>query len=255
MIPTTSAPNGRVIYCGPSQLDGSTTIVCIVTGMVRRSDNPKTGPMLQTWILRQDIDPHTAAQSGLDSPICGDCPLTKLISVSGIRIRPRRCYVATQNAPLQIWRKFRSGDYSPADSLRDLGAGESIRVGAYGDPLAVPYRVWRDLLADATTWTGYTHSWRIGRFWRFRRYLMASCETQDDRQEAKRRGWRTFTTSAAPNTGEILCPALQGKTCFDCGACNGSRGKRDQRVDIVIPPHGGQAIMSAWERSRFVTTA
>ena len=155
--------NGAVIYAGPSELEPEASIVAIATGLKRPSRNPKTGPMIQTWILRQDRSPHAAAHSGMDGAVCGDCPLTKLVSVSGIKLRPRRCYVDTSNAPNQIWKAWRNGSYAESYSP-EWNQGRSIRLGAYGDPLAVPLRVWRNVLRRATTWTGYTHSWRIRRF-------------------------------------------------------------------------------------------
>jgi hypothetical protein len=44
-------PNSVIFYRGPSQLTGD-PIVAVLTGLVTRSSNAKTGPMLQTWILR-----------------------------------------------------------------------------------------------------------------------------------------------------------------------------------------------------------
>ena len=50
-------PNGRILYEGPSMLDGA-PIVVIATGFAERSGNDKTGAMIQTWILRADIPPR-----------------------------------------------------------------------------------------------------------------------------------------------------------------------------------------------------
>ena len=46
-------PRGLVLYEGPSEIDGK-PIVCIAT---LDSRNRKTGNMVQTWILRQDVSP------------------------------------------------------------------------------------------------------------------------------------------------------------------------------------------------------
>ena len=51
-----SNPNGVVIYDGPSLIDGK-PILCILTVLIRKSKNPKTVNMLQTWIVRKDIHP------------------------------------------------------------------------------------------------------------------------------------------------------------------------------------------------------
>lgn len=63
---------------GPSPIDGA-PIVMIMTGLSRlaseQSSNSKTGPMVQTHIVRQDMAPVVAMMSGEDRAICGDCPL------------------------------------------------------------------------------------------------------------------------------------------------------------------------------------
>ena len=51
-------PSGYVFYRGPSLLDGAPIIGIVTT----KSENRKTGPILQTWILRADLDPQAAAR-------------------------------------------------------------------------------------------------------------------------------------------------------------------------------------------------
>ena len=82
--------NGFILYEGASVLDGA-PIVVIAT---MRTDNPKTGAMVQTWIIRSDIDPMAASKEGLDSSVCGNCPLRH--SLGGA------CYVTIFQAPLAI---------------------------------------------------------------------------------------------------------------------------------------------------------
>ena len=65
--------NGYVLYRGPSKIDGK-PIVMIATGFKTGSGNVKTGAMIQTWILREDVEPHTAQKTGDDESICGNCP-------------------------------------------------------------------------------------------------------------------------------------------------------------------------------------
>lgn len=66
------------VWRGPSPIDGA-PIVMIMTGLSRKaseqSKNTKTGPMVQTHIVRQDMAPVVAMMSGADRAICGDCPL------------------------------------------------------------------------------------------------------------------------------------------------------------------------------------
>ena len=64
------ANKSYVIYDGPSEIDGK-PIVAIAQV---KTGNRKTGDMVQTWILRSDVDPITASRTGEDVSICGDCP-------------------------------------------------------------------------------------------------------------------------------------------------------------------------------------
>tara|TARA_Y100000310_G_scaffold70704_1_gene66454 strand:+ start:7449 stop:8192 length:744 start_codon:yes stop_codon:yes gene_type:complete len=63
---------------GPSPVDG-TPIVLILTGLSplasKQSTNRKTGAMVQSYILRQDMAPIVAVMSAMDRAVCGDCPL------------------------------------------------------------------------------------------------------------------------------------------------------------------------------------
>ena len=62
--------NGVILYRGPSLIDGK-PIVVIATGLKRRSKNSKTMDMIQTWILRADINPKDAIYNGEDASISG----------------------------------------------------------------------------------------------------------------------------------------------------------------------------------------
>ena len=66
------APNGYILYRGPSAIDGK-PIMVIATGFANKSSNGKTGDMIQTWIIREDIAPNEAIKSGEDESICGQC--------------------------------------------------------------------------------------------------------------------------------------------------------------------------------------
>jgi hypothetical protein len=60
-----------IIYKGPSRIDGA-PIVVLATYSNR---NTKTGAVVQTYILREDINPLEASKTGADASICGTCPL------------------------------------------------------------------------------------------------------------------------------------------------------------------------------------
>ncbi len=64
--------------------------------------------MLQTWILRRDVNPFAAIHNGADASICGDCPLRGIIDKSNRRRvnRRRACYVSVHQAPLAVLNAY-----------------------------------------------------------------------------------------------------------------------------------------------------
>lgn len=216
---------GTIIYEGPSMLDGK-PIVAIATPS---TDNRKTGDMIQTWILRRNIDPVRALAIGADRSICGSC------YHRGTADRPRTCYVNLGQAPLAVWRAYRAGSYAKG---RLEVEGRAVRLGAYGDPVAVPWHAYEGLHL-ATRWTGYTHQWRELIARPFRNVLMASCDSAADMAEAAADGWRAFRVTSldeAPPDDAILCPSERGTQCADCGLCAGLQ--HAQAPHIYIPAHG-----------------
>ena len=226
-------PTGFVFYRGPSELDGS-PIVGIAT---LKSANVKTGNMVQTWIMRDDIEPHIASRSDLDKAVCGDCPLRP--SDTGV------CYVLTFNGPLQVYRAHKADRYPDMMhvDIPSLLHGRAVRLGSYGDPAAIPQSTWDNLLTWAKGYVGYTHQWR--RFPWLKSYCQASCDTAADVREAAAGGWKAFAVvpigtdrrKYQSQTGELFhdCPAVTGRkstTCESCGLCNG------RRANIIIDVHG-----------------
>lgn len=234
-----------ILYEGPSQLDGA-PIVVILT----ESRNRKTGGMLQTWIMRADIEPHIALKTGADSSVCGNCKMRPLLG--GV------CYVRVFQAPLVVWKAWRRGNYQAAgslDAIAERGAGHSIRLGAYGDPAAVPVEIWRALVSRAAAWTGYTHQWRDAVAAPLQSLAMASTDSPDELADARAAGWRSFRVRAPfePLAGkEIVCPASDeaGKrtTCESCRACGGTGAKA--KADIAIVAHGATARRFIVTRSK-----
>lgn len=231
--------NGIVIYDGPSRWDGE-PIVVIVTGLTRRSHNPKTGDMLQSWILMRDVHPHEAIVSSKDQSICGDCIHRKQEDGT------RSCYVS-MNAPGAVWKAYQRGSYRFVDpeSAGEIIAGRKIRIGAYGDPAMVPAEVWRSLIRNCPLTTGYTHQWRsVGS--EYRDFCMASADSAKDVADAEALGYRTFRCINPEEElleNEIVCPASEeaGKLtkCEDCGLCAGSLDTRSNRIPtIAITVHG-----------------
>jgi len=109
-------PNGRVLYEGPSMLDGA-PIVVIATGFAERSGNAKTGSMIQTWILRADVPPHHAFSSEDGASVCGDCPPWVWQAILP-RTRGRTGYTHQWRRPIGAW--LRGIVQASCDSLQDL---------------------------------------------------------------------------------------------------------------------------------------
>ena len=238
-------PNGYILYEGPSAIDGK-PIVVIATGFASKSDNAKTGDMIQTWILRSDIEPSEALASGDDESICGSCEhrpgMKAKVLASGAPFVP--CYVKVWQAPRSIWGCYKRGGYQRIDatSLSDICSDRMVRLGSYGDPYAAPIALWEAMTSKASGWTGYSHQWRkAGAAWA--KLVMASADSLADMIEAHKRGFRTFRVTAKPFEQvkglESVCPASKEKgartDCATCRACMGTSGKA--RVSIQIARH------------------
>ena len=220
-----------IIYNGPSLLDGQ-PIVVIATYSNR---NTKTGRVVQTYILREDINPLEASKTGADFSICGDCPMRGEVTTDPERkqAKGRRCYVNLGQGVLITWRAYKRGVYAEG-SARDMGRGRFVRVGTYGDPAAVPSDVWDELLSEAETWTAYTHQkpWRPD-------IAMQSADSYTEARMHWRAGRRTFRVIAnlgqLDQTHEALCPASKeaGRRvqCTACKLCKG--GKLAKSIAIV----------------------
>lgn len=236
--------NGAILYKGPSLLDGA-PIVVIATGLAHSSANRKTGDMIQTYILREDMEPTAAVKLGADSTICGQCPHRG--SGNG---KERTCYVNVGQGPLAVYRAYKRGLYAVADSV-EVGKKRIVRLGSYGDPAAVPVSIWTQLTAECVGFTGYTHCWRNAPD--LRELCMASADSIDDAKEAQAMGWRTFRVAMPCDNpkldNEVRCPASaeMGKklTCSECLACGGADGRKGS---VVIQAHGGSGVMSAIKR-------
>jgi hypothetical protein len=235
-----SRPSGAVVWRGRSLIDGKRIAVVVTFESVNR----KTGPMLQCWILTDAVDPVTAVATGRDRSICGGCVHRGDGTGAG-----RSCYVNVGQAPLSVWSALRRGVYPPLRRV-DLSPyyGQPVRLGAYGDPGAVPVAVWRALLRSlrCERWTGYTHQWR--RRPALRALCQASCDSIAEAAEARARGWRVFVTlgtaQPAPE-GTIECPA-QGSTpsttCSQCALCAGTSDRTARAPSIAITLHGSGAV-------------
>lgn len=232
---------GFVFYDGPSAIDGAP----IVGIAILRSKNEKTGNMVQTYILRADQAPMHAIASGDDASICGAC-IHRGDRTAG---RARTCYVDVSKSVTSIFGAWVRGAYPMISAKRAarMLRGRVVRIGSYGDPAAIPAAHWRALISCADGHTGYTHQWREGFAQSLRELVMASADSESDRDVARAMGWRTFRVRTELETlgaREIACPASpeggNRRQCIDCKACDGApRGATQASVAIVV--HGAMA--------------
>jgi hypothetical protein len=214
---------GALIYKGPSRIDGAPIIVVAVWD----SSNRKTGNMLQTYILREDIDPRDANKYGEDYSICGTCDLKgdPTFDPDAKLATGRKCYVVIGQGPVIVFKTYKNGgypDYTNTADRRMIGAGRMVRIGTYGDGAAAPDGVWDDLLFGAAGHTAYSHNGGDPA-----RYMVSadSLGRAEDRHEIIK-------------GQEIECPSDRGVKCSDCGLCAGTSV---QAKSIAIVVHGGGA--------------
>jgi hypothetical protein len=238
---TMKKPTGYVIYRGPSLLDGTPIVAIALLG----SSNRKTGNMVQTYILRDDMRPTLAVQTGADSAICGNCKHRPFLGGA--------CYVVVAQGPTVVFKTMQAGKYpdaSPAD-VGTMVAGRMVRLGTYGDPAAVPANVWQALTAQAAGRTGYTHQWAnealpMDHRADIAQLTMASVDNVAEAQQARASGLRYFRIRLATEAlqeREFVCPASEEagkrKLCDTCGACNGTTKSTGASPVIIV--HGNKA--------------
>jgi len=229
--------NNGIIYNGPSLLDGK-PIVVIATYSDR---NTKTGRVLQTYIVREDISPLDASKTGEDYSICGSCKFrgTPTDDPNRKQAKDRDCYVNLGQGPTIVYKTYVLGNYPMADSYEDrksLGHGRVVRVGTYGDPAAAPAHIWDELLESCDTFLAYTHQsgWRP-------EIAMQSVESHLEAHLHWQQGRRTFRVIAdlgqLDTRNEVLCPASKeaGRRvqCNQCRLCAGFK----QAKSVAIVEH------------------
>ncbi len=250
---TTKKPSGYIIYRGASLLDGKPIVVVAIIG---ESKNAKTGNMVQTYILVDNgASPVQNTKTLADVSICGDCKHRR--GTGGA------CYVNLGQGARSVMDGVMRGIY-PSVRIREAAsvvAGRKVRLGTYGDPMAVPAYIWWGLLEHADSHTGYSHQWNAdtdlvkrllvlhpGQYDEIRELCMASVDSEDEMVGARFENWRTFRVrgldDADKASNEFVCPASEEagkkKQCHECMACNGVgvAESRSKKATVVITVHG-----------------
>ena len=225
----TTKPKGYVIDRGLSPIDGKPYVAILTL----KTTNRKTGDMAQVWILREDINPVEAVQTGEDITICGNCPHRKQSNGK------RSCYVNVGQAPNAVWKSYHRGIYGELNylTMSQVLKGKRIRWGAYGDPSIIDSGIVLTLNKYATGHTGYTHQWREDFASPFKGILQASCDGFNDYLDASANGWKTFTVirkDANINYAK-QCPATVQNSVAQCATCKLCDGAR---TDVFVHAHG-----------------
>ena len=223
--------NGYTLH---ETMENGEKVAIIATGITRKTNNQKTGNMIQIWILLANQNPIAALQSGLDAnTICQGCPFA-----SG-----QGCYVNVGQAPLAIWKAYNKGKYPklrPAN-YEKVFSGRKVRFGAYGNPTLIPLAMVKAIASVSNGWTGYFHNWReLGQVKAkaYNAYFMASTESATSFDLANTQGLRVFhaNTKQPENTVECLSDS-HGISCAECQLC---QGWSKRAKSVWINPHGSK---------------
>lgn len=229
-------PDGALLWLGKS-LFNNKELAVVLTGITKFSQNVKTGPMIQSFVIPIDVSPTEAIVTGKDDTVCGNCPLRRKV-----------CYVNPMGVN-GVYHKLQRGGYPPLNEeilnyikIRQL----KLRITAYGDAAATPIEMWQPIIKAASGATGYTHAWRTCDQ-RWSKHLMASVEKAEDVNLANSKGWRTYRvkqTDTAILSSEIACPNSINPMvqCITCRLCNGA----SKQANIVEDVHG---LM--WKQNNF----
>jgi len=238
-----------VLYKGISLLDNKTPIMVVMSGYTKDSANSKTGPLIQLYILPLNDKPSDTYRSG-SSAVCGTC---KYNGNNG-------CYVRWSHLT-SMWNSARVQNPIDKSLAIELMKGLRVRVGAAGDPLAVPSDFWKDVLSSCDSFTGYTHQWSDKNLSSgYKGMFMASVDSHSEKILARARGWNTFQVldGDEPLNKSTLCLAtIPNKTdlnglpmsCASCMLCNGKGNK-----SIHVQLHGASNTLAKARKARQHTT-
>jgi hypothetical protein len=231
---------GYIAYEGPSEIDGA-PIVVIVNKINDASKNGKTGDIVQSFIIRSDVNPVQALQTGADASICGQCEHRPVLARKTGKVP---CYVQVAKSVLSVYNAYLRGRYVKADpaTIAKALAGKVVRIGTYGDGAAAPVKMWTQITRYAAGVRGYTHQWENDNFdhaaWS--PLAMASADTLEQAALANLYGMRVFRVSVGVDRqpGETVCPAgAEGGKKSTCAKCTLCSGTRITARDVVIADH------------------
>lgn len=225
---------GGIDANGQTIAAGAPVVVLASKAKTAAAANTKTGDMWQFYILVADTLPTEAKAQGLDASVCGNCIHR--------RVNGNTCYtygtvLAGANGMWRQWRNGRADAFTP-----EMVNGATVRLGAYGDPCAVPFEIWEPILAASSGWTAYSHQWDNPAIdARFKTIAQASADNADEIPAANALGWRTYAVMPVGTervAGAVPCPSPR-ISCADCLKCSGTGLGR--KGNVWIAAHGSRA--------------
>ena len=143
---------------------------------------------------------------------------------------------------------------------REFLKGLRVRVGAAGDPAAIPSSVWSQLLSSCENYTGYTHQWSTPIFQDLSKFFVASVDNARENEKARALGWSTFFVTDNEKEAKeqgVRCLASTDKkdshglpmTCSTCMLCNGKSTKQKTITEVL---HGASNTL---HKARIARTA
>ena len=267
-----------VLWRGVSALDNKTAIaaVLVLDSTNRKMTTAEAPSVAQLYIILDNVHPVEGVKTGQDAAICGSCPHRYLFDATGEAVEgSRTCYVGMHSVAA-VYKATSSKPLTPISDISDGLSKSMLRIGAYGDPLALPFdlvdelcniagRNSRTLSRSPRRWTGYTHAWRREDLDpRWSRYVMASCDTVEDVRTASALGWRCFYVANATGDAPVLSvsedlklrrclsdSSVKGASltpCSLCRLCYGKEGDEDQALSVFIERHGNGAVKANFAR-------
>ena len=248
---------GLQLYKGASTMPGQGRSGAQVMALLTlNSENAKLGREFQTWHLRADMHPTDARRGGAgDGPICGEgkrgCPFR---AQAGQKLGA--CYPDGRGL-VSLWSSYKRGNYPDVRAMAaDIMPGtwpearkletalnvlgtlpDGIRLGAYGDPAAMPFEIAEQMTNISLGHTGYTHQ-ASRKFFdkRFLTLCQVSADTPKQALKFQAMGAKTFRVALEGDAlmdNEIECLSdSKNINCLDCGLCNGIK------QNIAITVHG-----------------
>ncbi len=206
----------------------------VLTCLVNASKNDKTGDMIQSYLISKDLLNADTVHFGSK---CTTCPMITKCYVNKDKLSVRGALRRLTNNESTSYK-----DVSFNEALKHIERSDKgLRLGTYGDPSILPLSDIEMLVKAARFHTGYTHYWDSIPT-QYSKFLMASCENEEQELFAKSLGYRAFRVLLKDqnqhkvNKGTIEClNVTHGLTCAKCKLCDGNN--KGSKKSIYIHEH------------------